>query len=121
MSIFESLENLNISEECFNDIMDIVEDLLHQIEKVHGKPSWEEGKDGKYIPSNKSAELGSKAYAAMNKAEKRKKVDRKYTPKVIQSYYDAARIKSPKGEITKNKASELLRLHQNLKKLQNDN
>ena len=28
MSIFESLENLNISEECFDEIMDIVEKLL---------------------------------------------------------------------------------------------
>lgn len=28
MSIFESLENLNVSEECFDDIMDIVEDEL---------------------------------------------------------------------------------------------
>ena len=41
MDIFESLENLEISEECFNDIMDIVEEILgestwNQIEKVHG-------------------------------------------------------------------------------------
>ena len=28
MDIFESLENLQISEECFNDIMDIVEKVL---------------------------------------------------------------------------------------------
>lgn len=27
-SIFENLENLNVSEECFNDIMGIVEDIL---------------------------------------------------------------------------------------------
>ena len=28
MNIFESLENLNVSEECFDEIMSIVEDLL---------------------------------------------------------------------------------------------
>ena len=28
MDIFESLENLNVSEECFNDIMGIVEKLI---------------------------------------------------------------------------------------------
>lgn len=28
MNIFESLENLNVSEECFNDIMGIVEKLI---------------------------------------------------------------------------------------------
>ena len=32
-SIFESLENLNVSEECFNDIMGIVEDLLGTTQK----------------------------------------------------------------------------------------
>ena len=30
MDIFESLENLEISEECFNDIMDIVEEILSE-------------------------------------------------------------------------------------------
>jgi hypothetical protein len=30
MDIFESLENLNISEECFNDIMDIVEEIISE-------------------------------------------------------------------------------------------
>ena len=30
MDIFENLENLNVSEECFNDIMDIVEELLSE-------------------------------------------------------------------------------------------
>ena len=30
MNIFESLENLNVSEECFNDIMGIVEEILSE-------------------------------------------------------------------------------------------
>ena len=33
MGIFESLENLNVSEECFDDIMGIVEDLLSSVRK----------------------------------------------------------------------------------------
>ena len=118
-SIFESLENLNVSEECFNDIMSIVEDIMHQIEKVHGCPSWKEGEDGKSTPANKSAELAQKAYANMYKAEKRRKISTEYTPKVIQDYYSTAHIKLPKGKITKNRASELLRMHNDLKKLQN--
>ena len=32
MSIFESLENLNVSEECFDDIIGIVEDMLNDKE-----------------------------------------------------------------------------------------
>ena len=31
MSIFESLENLNVSEECFDDIMDIVEEIISEV------------------------------------------------------------------------------------------
>ena len=30
MNIFENLENLNVSEECFNDIMGIVEEILNE-------------------------------------------------------------------------------------------
>lgn len=30
MGIFESLENLNVSEECFDDIMNMVEELLSE-------------------------------------------------------------------------------------------
>jgi hypothetical protein len=41
MDIFESLENLNVSEECFDEIMGIIEAIISestwdQIEKVHG-------------------------------------------------------------------------------------
>ena len=31
MSIFESLENLNVSEECFDDIMDLVEEIINEV------------------------------------------------------------------------------------------
>ena len=34
MDIFESLENLNVSEECFDEIMGLVEELLSEGEKV---------------------------------------------------------------------------------------
>ena len=30
MNIFESLENLNVSEECFNDIVSIVEEIINE-------------------------------------------------------------------------------------------
>ena len=39
MSIFESLENLNVSEECFDEIMGIVEELLGE-----GTNNWEPAK-----------------------------------------------------------------------------
>ena len=63
MSIFESLENLNVSEECFDDIMGIVEEILDEtlaqyIVKKHGKPEYDE-KTGE--PKNKAAELFKKA------------------------------------------------------------
>lgn len=31
MSIFENLENLNVSEKCFNDIMGIVEEVINEL------------------------------------------------------------------------------------------
>lgn len=39
MNIFESLENLPISEGCFNEIMDIVESLVTEIKKKYPHPA----------------------------------------------------------------------------------
>ena len=75
MNIFESLENLQISEECFNDIMDIVEEILSEydtldsashIKRIHGEPQYKEYRDrnGFKIPANKSAELFAKSQKA---------------------------------------------------------
>ena len=33
MDIFENLENLNVSEECFDDIMSIVEEVINEVSK----------------------------------------------------------------------------------------
>lgn len=33
MDIFESLENLNVSEECFEDIIGLVEEYIHELNK----------------------------------------------------------------------------------------
>ena len=33
MDIFESLENLDVSEECFNNIMSIVEEVINEVSK----------------------------------------------------------------------------------------
>ena len=43
MDIFESLENLNVSEECFNDIMGIVEEIINERNKENRqkKKDWE--------------------------------------------------------------------------------
>ena len=78
MNIFESLENLNVSEECFNDIMDIVEEILSEkdslnntshITRVHGEPEYDYlakdengvGYGWADVPNNKSAELVKRA------------------------------------------------------------
>ena len=65
MDIFESLENLNVSEECFDEIMDMVEKHINEtaeqaIIKKHGKPKYHEytGFNGREaIPMNRAAEL----------------------------------------------------------------
>ena len=58
MNIFESLENLNVSEECFNEIMGIVEEILNEdiIRAI----------DKKYDPKlEKASKRGKKAFAKM--------------------------------------------------------
>ena len=45
MNIFESLENLNVSEECFDEIMGIVEELLSE----ENRALWGATLGGKYI------------------------------------------------------------------------
>ena len=59
MDIFESLEELNISEECFNDIMDIVEEILNEGYNLKGvvNRAYKNGKIGIL----KSIDLGNKA------------------------------------------------------------
>lgn len=71
MDILENLENLPVSEECFDDIIDIIEELLSEdiktaISKKYGQPKYSEV-DGEYSkkaphlylakPLNKSAKL----------------------------------------------------------------
>lgn len=51
MDIFESLENLNVSEECFNDIVGLVEGCLSEsnpetIQKVANKRAYDAGRAG---------------------------------------------------------------------------
>jgi hypothetical protein len=64
--IFKSLENLNVSEECFDDIMNMVEEMLSEnirdaIITKHGEPTYTSR--GQY-PKNKSAKLIYKAAQA---------------------------------------------------------
>ena len=60
MNIFESLENLNVSEACFDDIIGMVEGFIeegHNLKMLVNRAY----KDGK-IDANKSVNLGNKAY-----------------------------------------------------------
>ena len=55
-SIFENLENLNVSEECFNDIMNIVEEIINEVSKeMHVQAAKNS------IPSRKRALLNAEA------------------------------------------------------------
>lgn len=70
MDIFENLENLEVSETCFNDIMGIVEEILSEdlpnyIIKKYGKPKY----NSKGNPVNKSANLIQKASGVKREEE----------------------------------------------------
>lgn len=90
MDIFENLENLNVSEECFDDIVSMVEAMLNEkdslnnishITRVHGKPYYDyfmtDGNGIGYgtpdVPANKAAEL--RATAAQAKVRARENGD----------------------------------------------
>lgn len=72
MNIFENLEELNISEECFNDIMSIVEEVINEdlpnyIIKKYGKPKY----SPKGNPVNKSAKLIKKVSGVQREEEEK--------------------------------------------------
>lgn len=84
MSIFENLENLNVSEECFDDIMSIVEDIFNTITSVHGKPEYDKETGA---PLNRAAELTDKAQSAHSK---------EFTDAYMRDYEKGKNI--PRGE-----------------------
>ena len=91
MDIFESLENLNVSEECFDEIMGLVEDTLSQIKKVYGEPEYNKEETGSIYdpdtlsyPANKAAELYDKAKnLKYSRRIPNDQIRNKYTPKKI--------------------------------------
>ena len=68
MSIFESLENLNVSEECFDDIMGIVEEIISEVSL------------GKWTDAAKSVEQHRADQEYVNK-KKSEKASREYKDK----------------------------------------
>ena len=79
MDIFESLENLNVSEECFDDIMDIVEELLSEGTHLAGVVDRYAKKRGYLVPNY--IELRDKALAlpGTNDSSSKKDKDGKWT------------------------------------------
>ena len=100
--IFRRLSE-NVSEQCYDEIMGLVEDVLSQIKKVHGEPEWDE-ETGK--PKNRSAELTDKAEPNVDKERLKVGTITKYTPKIIKKAHDASVIFEPSKNQTKNEAGE---------------
>ena len=88
MDIFESLENLNVSEECFNDIMDIVETLV-------GK--WKE----KGFPANKGAKDDMKVALYPKEIEK----NLVKSEEARKKHQNLLKQKDEEGRLTANSAS----------------
>ena len=66
MDIFESLENLNVSEECFKDIINIVEKRINEVsdelaDKVLLNRAWNAGVSAGKTLSHKSKKLNKEA------------------------------------------------------------
>ena len=84
MSIFENLENLKVSESCFNEIMDIVEALLDEgiMDDIKGgmspekaKEKWVKDKNKEYVEANRNTVKAERLYNKAFKKFKDKAVD----------------------------------------------
>ena len=82
MDIFESLENLNVSEECFDEIIDIVETLVGKW-KEKGFPANKGAKDEMIVnlhpraieKENKKAEVAGKELGGLQAKSREGKAD----------------------------------------------
>ena len=66
MDIFENLENLQVSEACFNDIMDIVEEYISELYPANTK-NIKKAYDRRVKQHSDNVKAHSKAYAKANK------------------------------------------------------
>lgn len=138
MNIFESLENLNVSEECFDDIMDIVEEIIS--EGYNLDDVVKRARDKGRISDLKDKELSKKALEVESSysrpSKKQAKMENNNIPgrstsdliyKLNQGcYYDKGHKDSPENqeviELAKNKsvrrnaAKKIKELTSNLKK-----
>ena len=65
MNILENLEQLNVSEECFNDILNIVEDLLHDTKAIRRNAEKEAKRLG--VDNRRLLEISSKTGKRLQK------------------------------------------------------
>lgn len=88
MDIFESLENLSISEECFNDIISIVEEYINELSnKNYTIPEYAVKEDYESFKDEKEQEASPQSYQDLitvnnsirrNKAKALKDAQREY-------------------------------------------
>lgn len=112
MDIFESLENLPISEECFNDIMDMVEAIINEVSDKwkqdckdqaaettkHFRKVYRRAKDAyNKEPSSKNGDYVLDACVPLVNAEKREEKLLKAISKHDKAKAEG-RIKPPKEE-----------------------
>lgn len=97
MDIFESLENLNVSEECFDDIMDIVEEIVSTAQNNLDNAK---NKEKKYVERIQKVVNAKKEKGALP--------DEKFADKVLNKLIDGKyRRNTEKAERLLNKAEKL--------------
>lgn len=103
MNIFESLENLNVSEECFNDVLNIVEKVIENTELIKQYGTTEVQKLPKevrrmYYPTNKDDITNKKQKFGARKNARGHQQFSNYTPKSSKEKIE--------GSITRNNKKE---------------
>jgi hypothetical protein len=106
MDIFESLENINISEECFNSIMSIVEEYINElddetVDKLLRNRAYQYGKAA-ITNSKDHDELKKKFFRTKDlvyrRNERKKPEEREYEGDIFTRYTKAFNDGCYKGE-----------------------
>ena len=103
MNIFESLENLNVSEECFQSILSIAEEIINEVSDKKYREKIEELRDG--IKRAEEFKKNTKDDIIKDKLDNAI-ISQEHRLNVSQDKYEDRIIKREKEKYDKNKAKK---------------
>lgn len=106
MDILESLENLNVSEECFDDIMGIVEEVINEIDNSTVASMYKKRREIEKKADNMSDYADTVGRTVLSKAKKEKN---KEGVKKAREFMEKAHIGSVEATLKRLKAANTIK------------